>query len=201
MRNTHNLFQLLFIIILQRSSYPHFTVEETVSEIPNKFFNVSKLNYDPRSIHSQITHAWVSHTQDLGNIFGNISDPWHFWYQVPVLWKTIFPWTRSGGWDGLGMIQAHYTYCALYFYYYCISSTSDHQALDSGHWGPTPPDLCLDVAHSPRLVAPSCRLVSLTLAWYLFYLFLSHISDPLGLLFPFFKDSWLDWTHLDNVSF
>ena len=136
MRNTHNLFQLLFIIILQRSSYPHFTVEETVSDIPNKFFNVSKLNYDPRSIHSQITHAWVSHTQDLGNIFGNISDPWHFWYQVPVLWKTIFPWTRSGGWDGLGMIQAHYTYCALYFYYYYISSTSEHRAFDPGGWAP-----------------------------------------------------------------
>ena len=28
------------------------------------------------------------------------------------------------------MIQAHYTYCALYFYYYYISSTSDHQALE-----------------------------------------------------------------------
>ena len=28
------------------------------------------------------------------------------------------------------MIQAHYIYCALYFYCYYISSTSDHQALD-----------------------------------------------------------------------
>ena len=26
--------------------------------------------------------------------------------------------------------QAHYIYCALYFYYYYISSTSDHQALE-----------------------------------------------------------------------
>jgi len=33
------------------------------------------------------------------------------------------------------MIQGHYTYCALYFYYYDISSTSDHQVLDPGdHW-------------------------------------------------------------------
>ena len=41
------------------------------------------------------------------------------------------------GWrDGFGMIQAHYLYCALYFYYYYISSTSDHQALDPGGWGP-----------------------------------------------------------------
>ena len=29
--------------------------------------------------------------------------------------------------DGFGMIQAHYTYCALYFYDYYISFTSDHQ--------------------------------------------------------------------------
>ena len=28
------------------------------------------------------------------------------------------------------MIQVHYIYCALYFYYYYISSTSDHWALD-----------------------------------------------------------------------
>ena len=37
--------------------------------------------------------------------------------------------------DGLGMIKAHYIYCALYFYYYYISSTSDRQALDPGGWG------------------------------------------------------------------
>ena len=34
------------------------------------------------------------------------------------------------------MIQAYYTYCVLYFYYYYISSTLDHQALDPGGWGP-----------------------------------------------------------------
>ena len=38
--------------------------------------------------------------------------------------------------DGLGMIQAHYIYCALYFYYYYISSISDHETLDPGSWGP-----------------------------------------------------------------
>lgn len=41
------------------------------SEILNKFFNVSGLKYQPRSICPQITDAWVSHTQDLGDIFGN----------------------------------------------------------------------------------------------------------------------------------
>ena len=30
-----------------------------------------------------------------------------------------------------GMIQWHYIYCALYFYYYYISFTSDHQAVDT----------------------------------------------------------------------
>ena len=33
------------------------------------------------------------------------------------------------------MIQMHFIYCALYFYYYCISFTSDHQALDSRSQG------------------------------------------------------------------
>ena len=39
---------------------------------------------------------------------------------------------RRGRGDGSGMIQVHYTYYALYFYYYCISSTSGHWALDLG---------------------------------------------------------------------
>ena len=34
------------------------------------------------------------------------------------------------------MIQVHHIYCVLYFYYYYINSTSDHQALDSRRWGP-----------------------------------------------------------------
>ena len=41
-----------------------------------------------------------------------------------------------GGEDGLGIIQAHYIYCALYCYHYYISSTSDHHTLDPGGWGP-----------------------------------------------------------------
>ena len=32
--------------------------------------------------------------------------------------------------DGFRMIQVHCIYCELYLYYYCISSTSDLQALD-----------------------------------------------------------------------
>ena len=56
--------------------------------------------------------------------------------EVPTF---LAPGTTSmagGSGDGLGMIQAHYIYCALYSYYYCISSTSDHQALDPRGWGP-----------------------------------------------------------------
>ena len=36
------------------------------------------------------------------------------------------------------MIQVHYIYCALYFYYYYIIPTSDNQALDPRGWGPLP---------------------------------------------------------------
>ena len=59
-----------------------------------------------------------------------------FWHQGLVSWKTIFPWTGGQRGDGLEIIQAHYTYYVLYFYCYYISSTSDHQALDPGDWGP-----------------------------------------------------------------
>ena len=38
----------------------------------------------------------------------------------------------------MGVIQAHYIYSALHFYYYYISSTSDHQALDTGGRGAWP---------------------------------------------------------------
>lgn len=34
------------------------------------------------------------------------------------------------------MIQGRCIYCALYFYHYYIGSTSGHQALDPGGWGP-----------------------------------------------------------------
>ena len=43
-------------------------------------------------------------------------------------------WGRKG--DVFGMIQGHYIYCVLYFYYYYICSTSDHWALDPGGRGP-----------------------------------------------------------------
>ena len=62
--------------------------------------------------------------------------PQCFWHPRLILWKTIFPWTGEAGGNDLGMIWAHYIYCALYFYCYNNSSTSDHQALDTRGWGP-----------------------------------------------------------------
>ena len=40
----------------------------------------------------------------------------------------------GGGWIRDDSSALHY--CALYFYHYGISSTSDHQALGPGGWGP-----------------------------------------------------------------
>ena len=42
----------------------------------------------------------------------------------------------GGGDDGFQMIPEHCMYYVLYFDYYYISSTSDHQALDPRGWGP-----------------------------------------------------------------
>ena len=38
--------------------------------------------------------------------------------------------------DGFRVIQVHYIYCVLYFYYYYISFSSDQQALHPGGWEP-----------------------------------------------------------------
>ena len=59
------------------------------------------------------------------------------WHQEPIHGRQFFHGrgVEGVGGDGLGVIQARYTYCALYFPYYYISSTSDHQALEGGGWG------------------------------------------------------------------
>ena len=50
--------------------------------------------------------------------------------------KDSFSANLDRGWGGFGMILTHYFYCALISYYYYISFTSNHQALDPGGWGP-----------------------------------------------------------------
>ena len=58
---------------------------------------------------------------------------------------------NQGMGGGLGMIQAHYIYCAFYFCWHYISSTSDHQALD-----PRGGDLC--ILRSANVWGQECRL-------------------------------------------
>ena len=91
-----------------------------------------------------------------------------------------------------GMIQRHYIYCALHIYYYYISSTSDHQALDPGGWGPLPwswisiEDLISQsvqsLSHVRLFVTPwtaACQaFLSITNSWSLFKLVFIELVMP-----------------------
>ena len=50
--------------------------------------------------------------------------------------KQFFHIPGIGVGNSFRMIQMHYIYCALYFYYYYVTSASDHQALDPEDWDP-----------------------------------------------------------------
>jgi len=69
------------------------------------------------------------------------------------------------GWvgNGFGMIHAHCTYCARYFYYHYISSMSHHQhqihAIDCGKYHRVP-DLGVMVWHISFLLLLSCSVMS-----------------------------------------
>ena len=78
---------------------------------------------------SLLINWYPRHTSVLGSL--------HLVTPNLVSWKTSFPWTGVGG-GGFRMIQVHYIYCALYFYYYYIRSTSDQQALDPRGWETLP---------------------------------------------------------------
>ena len=60
--------------------------------------------------------------------------PHLFWCQGLVLWKTVFPQTRQGAY--FRDDSTYYIYRVLCFNYYYISSTADHQTLDSRGWEP-----------------------------------------------------------------
>ena len=87
-----------------------------------------------RSWHAAIhgvtkSRTWLSDWTELNSG----SQP--FWHKGPGFAEDNFSmdWVGGGvGWDN----SSHYIYCALCFYYYYISSTSDHQALDPRGWGP-----------------------------------------------------------------
>ena len=66
--------------------------------------------------------------------------------------RPLFHRPRSEGEEAgyFGMIQVHYMYCILYFHYYYISSTSDHQALDTRGWGPLFWGTVVSAVSSPR---------------------------------------------------
>ena len=64
-------------------------------------------------------------------LWRNSAVPWPFWHWGSVSWRTVFPCTR-GRKNSFGMIQVHYIYCVLSFYYYYISCTTVHQAVDLG---------------------------------------------------------------------
>ena len=85
---------------------------------------------------------WIQ-TWDLAHL-AHIPTCESFWWSeaaVPYLFgnKDWFPRGQFHHWpglsrDGLGMIQEHYIYCALYFYYY-INSISGHQGIRSQKLG------------------------------------------------------------------
>ena len=50
------------------------------------------------------------------------SGPQLSWHQGPASWKTIFHGPRGEG-NGFKMIQEHYIYCVLYFYYLSLYYT------------------------------------------------------------------------------
>ena len=65
------------------------------------------------------------------NIVHYVSGPQSFQHQGSFHGIQFF--LRWSGLDGFRMIQAHYIYFVLYYYY--ISSTSGDQTLDPGGWG------------------------------------------------------------------
>ena len=71
--------------------------------------------------------------------------------------------TIGGEGDGFRMIQVCYFYCELYFYFYYISSTSDHQALDPRGWGPSIYMSTLFLDFLPIKVTAECHIEFLVL--------------------------------------
>ena len=67
--------------------------------------------------------------------------PQPFWHQGLVSWKTIFSTDLDWWGKKENLVWFRYDLSALYllcilFLLYCISSTSDLQALDPGGWRP-----------------------------------------------------------------
>ena len=86
----------------------------------------------PSVVMSWFTPGWLKVLQILYAGAGGYSlEQWS-----PTFFGTRDKFSPTWGGGGFRMIQAHYIYCALYFYY--ISSISDDPALGPGGWGPLP---------------------------------------------------------------
>ena len=60
-------------------------------------------------------HIYIyKYTEEESVLYSSGSQP--FRHQGPASWKTIFHGPRGAG-NGFEMIQEHYIYCVLYFYY------------------------------------------------------------------------------------
>lgn len=73
-----------------------------------------------------------------------------FWSSKDQAWDPLDQWSPTFLVPGTGFVEENFSkdrgrevvvsgwfiYCAVSFYYYYISTTSDHQALDPGGWGP-----------------------------------------------------------------
>ena len=79
----------------------------------------------------EVIHITLQSGFQTWNIVPYVSGPQSFQHQG--WFHRIQFFFRWGELDGFRMIQAHYIYCELYYYY--INSTSGHQALDPGDWG------------------------------------------------------------------
>ena len=92
---------------------------------------VEKFPHMKNSIIPKICSSSVSPTQHKA-VVPNLSGTRDWFHR-----RQFFHGSGPGGWgNGFRMIQVHNIYCALYFYYYYISFSSDHQALDPRGWGP-----------------------------------------------------------------
>ena len=76
------------------------------------------------------------HSPSDDRIYG--SGPQSLWHQGPVSRKIILPEIDRGWGDDFRMIQAHYIYCTLYFYYHIMiyNKISTQLTITQNQWEP-----------------------------------------------------------------
>ena len=84
------------------------------------------------------------------------SGPQPFWHQGPVSRKTIFLWMVEGR-GGFRIIQVHYLYCALYFYYYYLEIYNEiiiQPTIMQNQWEPW---ACFHLSVTDRVLMWVCK--------------------------------------------